>query len=153
VQKESGWREMAFGCWEGLTVAEIQQHYAEALVAWQTDPVQVAPPGGETLAQVTDRIRAVLARLVHASQEHTAILAAHGGPLRVLLCLALGLPPRAHWRFMLVPGSLSELYIHTQGAVLMRLNETHHLSEVDHMASQIEARRDIPRLEATIWGN
>jgi alpha-ribazole phosphatase len=129
VQPEPRWREMAFGDWEGLTFAEIQQRDAAALAAWQADPMRIAPPGGETLAQVSERVGAALAGLIATCQERTAVLVAHGGPLRVLLCLALGLPPQAHWRqFMLTPGSLSELYLEAQGAVLMRLNDTHHLT-------------------------
>jgi phosphoserine phosphatase len=132
VQQEPRLREITFGQWEGLTLADLQQHHATALVAWRADPMQVAPPGGETLAQVSSRVHAVLASLIATGQEHTVALVAHGGSLRVLLCLALGLPPQAYRQFSLAPGSLSELYIDQQDAVLTRLNDTHHLSGVGH---------------------
>ena len=132
VQQEPRLREITFGHWEGLTLAEIEQHHATALAAWRADPMQVAPPGGETLAQVTNRVQAAMAHLVAIGQEYTVVLVAHGGSLRVLLCLALGLPPRAYRQFALAPGSLSELYIDQQDAVLTRLNDTHHLSGVGH---------------------
>ncbi|MGQ4810031.1 Phosphoserine phosphatase 1 [Candidatus Entotheonellaceae bacterium PAL068K] len=135
VQPEPRLREMAFGRWEGLTFAEVQQDDADSLAAWQANPLQVAPPQGETLAQVTDRVSAVLAALVSVWQDGTIVLVAHGGPLRVLLCLTLGLPPQAHWRFMLVPGSVSELHLSEQEAVLMRLNDTHHLPAASCEAS------------------
>lgn len=144
VQPEPRWREMAFGHWEGLTFAQVQQRDAAALAAWQADPMRVAPPGGETLTQVTDRVRTALDCLVSTCQERTAALVAHGGPLRVLLCLALGLPPQSHWQFMLAPSSLSELRLDAQGAVLMRLNDTHHLTATT---------LDTQRLEASTWGN
>jgi alpha-ribazole phosphatase len=128
VHIEPGLREMAFGHWEGLTYDAIEQRDAATLAAWYADPVQVAPPGGESLAQVTRRVKAVLACLASACQEHTAVLVAHGGPLRVLLCLALGLPPQTHWQFVLAPGSLTELRLDAQGTVLLRLNETRHLT-------------------------
>jgi phosphoserine phosphatase len=129
VQHEPQWREMTFGRWEGLTLEEIAQRDAEALAAWRADPMAVAPPGGETLKQVTDRVSAALAFLVSAEQEHTVVLVAHGGTLRVLLCLALGLSPQAYRRFMLAPGSLSELYLDAPHPVLTRLNDTHHFTE------------------------
>ena len=132
VHTEPRLREMAFGHWEGLTYDEIEQRDAKTLTAWYADPLQVAPPGGETLAQVSERVQAVLTCLVSFCQEHTAVLVAHGGPLRVLLCLALGLPPQAHWQFVLAPGSLTELRIEAQGTVLWRLNETQHLTGRNH---------------------
>lgn len=129
VQPEPRLREMAFGHWEGLTFAEIQQRDPHTLAAWQADPEHMAPPGGETLLQVTDRVRTALHRLVSHCQEETVVLVAHGGPLRILLCLALGLASRAYWQFAITPGSLSELQVYEQGAVLTRLNDTHHCNE------------------------
>jgi len=57
---------------------------------------------------------------------------AHRGSLQVLLCLALGLSPLARWQFQLEPASLSELDLYPEGAILSRLNDTHHLREVSH---------------------
>jgi alpha-ribazole phosphatase len=131
VQLEPRLREMAFGQWEGLTYAEIQQRQPEALVAWQKAPQRRAPPHGETLAQVADRVRQALKKMVKAHTEETIVLVAHGGPLRILLCLALGLPPQAYWQFAMQPGSLSELHMYDEGAILTRLNDTHHLHEAD----------------------
>ena len=132
VHHNARWREMAFGRWEGLTWAEIQQRDPATLAAWQADPWHTAPPEGETLAQVNDRVRAACACLVALHHAHTVVLVSHGGPLRLLLCATLGLSPQAHWRFMLDPGSLSELHLDEQGAVLMRLNFIPPLTEVDH---------------------
>ena len=122
VHHDARWREMAFGCWEGLTWAEVQQCDPATLAAWQANPWHSAPPEGETLAQVNDRVRAAWACLVAVHDAHTVVLVSHGGPLRLLLCATLGLSPQAHWRFMLEPGSLSELHLDEQGAVLTRLN-------------------------------
>ena len=78
VQQEPRWREMAFGAWEGLTFADLQLQHAAALAAWQGDPMQVAPAGGETLTQLCDRVRAALACLLSVSREYTVVLVAHG---------------------------------------------------------------------------
>jgi len=127
VQLEPRLREMAFGHWEGFTYAELQQSDAQALAAWERDQLHTAPPGGETLLHMTERVRAVYTSVVAAHQDKTVGLVAHGGPLQVLLCLALGLPPQAYWQFALAPASLSELCVYEQGAILMRLNDTPHL--------------------------
>ncbi len=129
ARPEPRWREMSFGAWEGLTYGDIEQRDHRALAAWQDDPNQVAPPEGETLAQVTHRIREAYDDMVASHTGHTVALVAHGGPIRILLCLVLGLAPRAHWQWMIEPGSISELRIHEQGAILARLNDIYHLRE------------------------
>lgn len=128
VRPEPRLREIAFGAWEGLTYAEIQQRHASALAAWERDPYQVAPPDGETLTQINARVCAVYAslRAVTAS-EQTIALVAHGGPLQLLLCCALGLAPHAYWQFTLAPASISTLSLAPQGAMITALNDTHHL--------------------------
>lgn len=121
-------REMSFGEWEGLTYEEIETRYPQALAAWEADPLNEAPPGGETLAQVVTRVQAVLDEFVHTGTEQVVLLVSHGGPLRVLLCLALGVPPQAHWRFGLDAASISQLWLSDGGAVLTCMNDTAHLS-------------------------
>jgi probable phosphoglycerate mutase len=127
ITPEPRLREMAFGTWEGLTYAEIQQRDASAWAAWERDPYRSAPPGGETLTQTLTRIRAVYTSLGAAPHDMTVGIVAHGGPLQLILCCALGVSPQAHWQFAVAPASLSELCVYTQGAMLMSLNDTHHL--------------------------
>ncbi|NLF00533.1 MAG: alpha-ribazole phosphatase [Anaerolineales bacterium] len=128
VHGEPRLREMSFGAWERLTYAEISERDPQALAAWQADPLGAAPPGGESLAELAARVQSAFDSIVALYPEQTVLLVAHGGPLRVLLCLALGLPPEAQWRFRLDTASLSELCCYTGDAILMRLNDTHHLS-------------------------
>jgi alpha-ribazole phosphatase len=127
VQTEPRLREIALGEWEGLTYAQARERWAEEMDAWFADPLHVAPPGGETLAQVSGRIQSVLEKVGRFGTDETIILASHGGPLRVLLCLALGMDVQAHWRFRLDVASISELYLYESDVVLIRLNDTHHL--------------------------
>ncbi len=126
-------RELCFGSWEGLTYSQIRQADPAALAAWEADPEQAAPPGGETMADLAARLRSFLAELRqrHAPGE-TVLLAAHRGSLRALLCLALGLPPAALWRFRLDAASVSVLELHPGTAVLTLFNDTHHLREAAH---------------------
>jgi broad specificity phosphatase PhoE len=76
---------------------------------------------------MSERVRAVYTSIIATGQDKTVGLVAHGGPLQVLLCLALGLPPQAYWQFTMAPASVSELCVYEPGAILISLNETHHL--------------------------
>jgi len=145
VHPDSRWREMAFGDWEGLTYNVLQQRHPERLAAWHDDPLQVAPPNGETLTHAADRVRAAWHDLRATYADQTAVLVAHGGPLRILLCLALGLPPEAHWQFAIDPASLSELSVYGQGATLMRLNDTARMRAAMNTSPKEQIRNQVPR--------
>jgi alpha-ribazole phosphatase len=127
ILAEPDLREMSFGAWEGLTYAEIESSNPEHLLAWQADLLKNAPPGGESLGRLAERVQAALDRLRAPSQEGDILVVAHGGPLQVLICLALGLSPERYWQFYLSPASLSEISFYPAGAILNRLNDTGHL--------------------------
>jgi alpha-ribazole phosphatase len=112
-------REMHFGAFEGFTYAELQARDPAAVLAWDGGE---AAPGGETLTALGQRVIGCLGRILQAHPSGTVALVAHGGPLRLCLCAALGLPPEDHWRFALDPGSLSEVQLYPAGGILMRLN-------------------------------
>jgi alpha-ribazole phosphatase len=129
-QPEPRLREMNFGAWQGLTYAEIEQRDPQALAAWQQDPLLQAPPGGETLGELAGRVRELPGelRLAHSGQE--VLLVAHGGPLRTLICLLLGLPAADYWRVNLDNCSISVLELYETSSIVCKLNDTAHL-EVD----------------------
>jgi len=130
VRSEPRLREIDFGAWEGLNYDEVRQRHPQTLAAWEADPLITTPPGGESLAQVAARVGEALGNITQACQGQTVLLVAHGGSLQVLLCLILGLIPQARWQFRLDPGSLSEVCLYEEGAVLTLLNDTYHLTGV-----------------------
>ena len=120
-------RELRFGAWEGRTYAQIAAE-ADGPAALRGE---AAPPGGESLADLGSRVDRFLARTrprPGEAEAQTALVVAHGGSLRVLLCRALGLPAAEHWRFQVDPASLSEVAWETDtGARLVSLNDRCHL--------------------------
>lgn len=128
-------REIHFGDWEGQTYASIQAREPHSTESWKKDLTHFAPPGGESLAQMAARVADVLARLNSSRAEDCLAIVAHGGPLQVLLCLALGLPPERYWQFHLATASISQLSLYPEGAILDFLNDTHHLNHLQEDAS------------------
>ena len=43
-----GLEEVGFGHWEGMSWTEIQETYPEEYEKWCMNPIDVAPPGGES---------------------------------------------------------------------------------------------------------
>ena len=80
-------REVNYGAWEGLTLAEIQEQFPEGSKARDADKWNYAPTNGESYSMLSDRIEAWLQTL-----DQPAFVVAHGGVLRVLMYLLAGLP-------------------------------------------------------------
>lgn len=121
-------REIGFGCWEGLTHEEIQRVAPERYIGWQSDPGTTAPPEGEAMAAVMERVGDLWRELAGRPRDAAIALVGHGACLRALLCLALGVPTSAFWRFQLGAASVSELYVYDGSAKLVLLNDRHHLN-------------------------
>ncbi len=109
VEIEPRLAEMSFGAWEGQTRAQVLaagQQQASQLLRWERDP-RNAPPGGESLASVRVRSLALVAELRRSARGSTVALVSHVGPIKAMLCVALGLPLRAARRMFLDPASVS----------------------------------------------
>ena len=123
------WREVNFGTWEGLTYNEIASSFHDRLEFF-TDPEHVAPPQGETLIEVLQRVIPALHEMVQREHHGEIVLVSHGGVLRCLLCSLLGMPLRNQWQLHIATGSLSAIDVSLDDhgellASLIRLNSTY----------------------------
>lgn len=109
VRDEARLRELDFGSWEGLSRAEVLARSgddAALLEAWESDP-SVAPPGGESLESLRERVVELADELARTAGGATVALVSHMGPIKVLLCAALDLPLRRTARIFLDPATIS----------------------------------------------
>jgi ribonuclease H / adenosylcobalamin/alpha-ribazole phosphatase len=127
VEIDDDLRECDFGEWEGLTFAEVQRQWPDDLTAWLAS-TEVAPPKGESIAQVLARVRRSRARLLRRHPARTVLVVSHVTPIKQLVCLALGVEPAAVFRMELAPASISVVLWFADGnASLRRFNDTGHL--------------------------
>lgn len=86
-------RETFAGVWEGLTFEEISRDYPADALRWEQDEADARAGGGETRAEVAERMRtAVLEALADVPPGGVLVVASHGGSTRVGLASLLGLP-------------------------------------------------------------
>jgi alpha-ribazole phosphatase len=85
-------REFAMGRWEGPTAEEIRALDPAAFEAWMADVGRFQFPDGESLGDVTARVWPALEAIVERHAGGTVLVVAHGGPNRIVLCQALGMP-------------------------------------------------------------
>ena len=128
-------REIKFGEWEGLTVAEIQERGDGDLLAnYRLDSFHHRPPGAETLQEVWSRMIAAVAiiRSESGDAERVAIVG-HGGSLRVLICDALEAPITSMRHLFFENASLSIIEEKDFPTRLFRrlllFNDTQHLED------------------------
>jgi broad specificity phosphatase PhoE len=117
-----------FGAWQGKTYDSLRAQDADRLAQWEADRLRVAPPEGESLPQIAERVQAAYADILADNPDKTVIIIAHGGSLQVLITLALGLPLEHYWQLWVSNASVSELRIDEWGAVLHLLNDVSHLT-------------------------
>ena len=128
VLTDDGFRETDFGAWEGLTFAEVRERWPSEVTAWLADP-SVAPPGGESFADVSERVTAALHRVLAARAGQTVLIVSHVTPIKTLVATALLAPPAALYRMHLDVAALCEIDWYADGpAVLRSFNDTGHLS-------------------------
>ncbi|HLH60134.1 MAG TPA: histidine phosphatase family protein [Ktedonobacteraceae bacterium] len=110
IKVSAAWREMDFGAWEGLTYTQIVEQFKDHL-AFFTDPEHHAPPHGESLLHLKQRVTDALSAMLHdnASPAGDIVIVSHGGPLRILLCSLLGMSLSRQWQLRLDPGSISAI--------------------------------------------
>ncbi len=127
VVTDEGFRETDFGAWEGLTFAEVRERWADELRAWLADPA-VAPPGGESFAEVSTRVTGALHRALAGREGQAILVVSHVTPIKTLVAAALLAPPAALYRMHLDVAALSEIDWYPDGpAVLRSFNDTAHL--------------------------
>lgn len=82
---DSRLREIHQGEWQGLLFSEIQARYAQAYQERRRDPLSIAPPGGETAAQVRLRVVSAVQDILRQHPDETVAVVSHGFALAVLI--------------------------------------------------------------------
>ena len=129
VLTDEGFRETDFGAWDGLTFAEVRERWPSEVTTWLADP-SVAPPGGESFDQVSERVTAALHRILAERAHQTVLIVSHVTPIKTLVAAALLAPPAALYRMHLDVAALCQVDWYADGpAVLRSFNDTAHLSQ------------------------
>lgn len=92
--------ELDFGAWTGLDGERISHEFAEDWQIWRDRPAIAVPTGGESLASMFDRIRAVSAQL-----EPPTIVVGHETGLRLMLCALLNVGLERYRDWQIEPGA------------------------------------------------
>ena len=113
-QQDKDLAEQNLGDWQGLDRREfLMNRHQEPDSFWYASAEERAP-NGESFVDLLTRVRAAIARVTKAHQGSDIVATAHGGTIRAALAIALGLPPRGGFAFMIDNCSVTRLD-HYQG--------------------------------------
>ena len=120
-------REHYFGLWHGVPLAKLQREEPRKLEClWQPDP-EFAPPHGESLRQLQERMLAAFQDAVRAHRGQTILMVSHSEALGALMCGLLGISAANIRHLHLDPCSLSVVELREDVPVLTLWNDVHHL--------------------------
>ena len=124
VEVDERWIELDFGEYDERLLADVP---VEVWQRWRADP-GYAPPGGESLVSVGDRVRAACEALADDARERDVVVVSHVSPIKAAVTWALGTGDEVIWRLFLDLASVSKVQLGPHGPVLRSYNDTTHLS-------------------------
>ena len=119
VDIEGGVAEVAFGDWDGYTFGEILEQWPSDLQKW-LDSTAIAPPQGEAIDAVRERVLAARDRLMEQHSGKTVVVVSHVTPIKLLVADALGAPITSIFRMELAPASVTTIQWWPDGATSLR---------------------------------
>jgi len=119
-------RELNFGDWEGRLGEELAREDPVRFKKWHTGSPDFSAPGGESVRQLLDRTRKYVAGIRESAREGNSLIVAHGGTVRALLNVMLGIPPVVVGRFTVSRAGLTILEVGPEGSVLLVYNDVSH---------------------------
>ena len=105
VELDPRFLEMDYGDWDGRLLADLP---GDVWHRWRSDP-DFAPPGGETLRDVSVRVDAAMADWVDRAAGGTLVVCSHVSPIKAAVIGALGVGESVTWRMRLSNASIRRL--------------------------------------------
>jgi len=116
--------ELDYGEWDGKPLTEMRTPRGEL---WFADPT-FAPPGGESLVDVTARVEAFCRHRLRPDGDARIVAVSHVSPIKAAVIWALAVDERATLRMQLGLASITTIGARTNGApYLVAFNDCAHL--------------------------
>ncbi|MGH3032044.1 MAG: histidine phosphatase family protein [Gaiellaceae bacterium] len=136
VEIFSALREVDVGSWSGLTRAEAEERFPEGFRRWLAG----GPgwEGGETYEEMAERTGHAVRAIAGEHPSGRVLLVSHGGPIRAVHALALGLDVHAYRRIRPVEPNARLSAVCIEGS---RFTELCPASEIDDLLARDQAAR------------
>jgi probable phosphoglycerate mutase len=127
LRLDAGLRERAFGEFEGLSFAQIEQRWPDLAARWRRRDPDFGARGGEVLHHFRERVVGAVARLAQEHRGQNIVLLTHGGVLDLLYREANRLPLDAPRTWQVANAGINRLLRSGEGLVLVGWADVGHL--------------------------
>jgi alpha-ribazole phosphatase len=140
---EPRFREISFGDWEGLRLAEYASENGEgSLPGWWNQPDSPLS-GGESVFDLRKRVKIALDEVITENDEEdkckTIAIVCHGGVTRMIIGLALDIPIRKIWHIRQQSTALNVIrYDKNSGFFVGSVNDIAHITLQEKKDESIE---------------
>lgn len=122
---EAGFAEYSLGALEGIALTALEKEHL--LFQKLHQDIRYAPPGGESLLEVSQRSFSALQKIVTQHAGESVMIVSHGGLLALTFAILFHQTPQAWGKYQFYNTSLSEIVFEPEPR-LIRLNEIKHLN-------------------------
>lgn len=120
VDIDDRWVELDYGELDGVPIALVPP---ELWAQWRSD-VTFAPPGGESLAALGQRVRGACEELREEAATRDVVVVTHVSPVKAAVAWALGVGDEVAWRMFLDVGAVSRISVGPRGPTLVGFNRS-----------------------------
>lgn len=118
--------EIFFASWEGMSIQGLRDESTEDFRRWQRDPFFNHPEGAETWEQLSSRIGTAVDRIL-ASPHDDIVIVSHGGIMKALYAVMVGLDPHTAWNLEVRNCAISGIEYHDNKVWLKFSNDDMHI--------------------------
>ncbi len=130
VETDERWLELDYGELDGTPLREVDP---DLWRRWRSD-LDFAPPGGESLRALGERVRAACADLAAEAGDHHVVVVTHVSPVKAAAAWAMGVGDDVSWRMFVAPASVTRIAVSDRGPSLHGFNDVSHLADVEPAA-------------------
>ena len=87
IRGDARLREIFAGEWEGETYSDLERKFPDSYGVWRHQIGLAQCPGGESVAQLQERVRECVEEIVRKHPGETICTATHATPIRVMECV------------------------------------------------------------------
>jgi broad specificity phosphatase PhoE len=127
VTTEPALLELDYGDFDLTSMGDIP---SETMREWRQNP-EFAPPNGESLQQLADRVGGFLDALSPVAAERDVVLFSHVSPIKASVAWALDVGIGMSWRSHVAQASITTIEVTGRGPSLHGFNRVDHLAGPD----------------------
>ena len=124
VEENSQLNEIDFGDFEGLSFNVIENKYPEEVEKMINEGFEYKYPNGESLKETFIRVKNEMRKIISENENSTVLICSHGGTIRNIISYLLCDDYKYHWNFRIDNGSITEIEVDNNFAVINKINDT-----------------------------